>query len=91
MPARILTAFVALILSVAVACTSQPEEAETGRLKVVASVSPITSIVENIGGDRIDLIGIIPEGVDSHTYEPPPSVVKAISQADLIVLSLILI
>ena len=29
---------------------------------VVATISPITSIVENIGGGRIVLEGIVPEG-----------------------------
>lgn len=58
-----------------------------GRLKVVTTVSPITSIAENIGGDRIDLEGIIPEGMNSHTYEPPPSVARTLADADLIILN----
>lgn len=56
-------------------------------LKVVTTVSPITSIVENIGGARIELEGIVPEGVNSHTFAPAPSVARVISQADLIVLN----
>ncbi len=56
-------------------------------LKVVTTVSPITSLVENIGGTRISLVGIIPEGVNSHTFEPAPSIAKIISEADLIVLN----
>ena len=54
---------------------------------VVTTVSPITSIVENIGGDRILLEGIVPEGTNSHTFEPAPSVAKLMSQADLIILN----
>ena len=57
------------------------------RLKVVTTVSPITSIVENIGGDKIKLQGIIPEGVNSHTFEPAPSVARLMAEADLIVLN----
>ena len=56
-------------------------------LNVVTTVSPITSIVENIGGTYINLVGIVPEGVNSHTYEPPPSVAKIISNANLIILN----
>ena len=56
-------------------------------LKVVTTVSPITSIVETIGGARIDLEGIVPEGVNSHTFSPAPSVARSISEADLIVLN----
>jgi len=54
---------------------------------VVTTVSPITSIAENIGGNRIELEGIVPEGVNSHTFEPVPSVAKVLGRADLIVLN----
>ena len=62
------------------------EEADR-RLRVVSTVSPITSLVENIAGARVRLVGIVPEGVNSHTFEPAPSVATAMSKADLIVLN----
>ena len=62
-------------------------EADGGALRVVTTVSPITSLVENIGGTRIRLRGIVPEGTNSHTFEPAPSVARVISEADLIVLN----
>ena len=61
------------------------EETDGGKLKVVTTVSPITSIVENIGGDRIQLEGVVPEGVNSHIFEPQPSLAKVLSEADLII------
>ncbi len=54
------------------------------RLKVATTVAPITSIVSNIAGDAADVIGIVPEGINSHTYEPKPSVAKQLGEADLI-------
>jgi ABC-type Zn uptake system ZnuABC Zn-binding protein ZnuA len=57
------------------------------RLRVVTTVAPITSIVENIAGDKIILTGIIPEGMNSHTFEPIPSDIKIIAEADLIILN----
>ena len=54
-------------------------------MKVVTTVSPITSIVENIGGSRIQLEGVVPEGVNSHTFEATPSMAKLMAQADLII------
>ena len=56
-------------------------------MKVVTTVSPITSIVENIGGLRIQLEGVVPEGVNSHTFEPIPSMAKLMAQADLIIIN----
>ena len=64
-----------------------PGQPASSRLNVVATVSPITSIVENIGGTRIALEGVVPEGVNSHTFEPAPAVAVALSGADLIFLN----
>jgi ABC-type Zn uptake system ZnuABC Zn-binding protein ZnuA len=50
----------------------------------VATVSPITNIVQNVGGTRIDLTGIVPEGTNSHTFEPAPSDAVALSDADVV-------
>lgn len=58
--------------------------APTSTLNVVTTVSPITSIVYNIGGEHITLHGIVPEGVNSHTFEPAPSDAQTLAMADLI-------
>ena len=55
------------------------------KLKVVTTVAPITSIVENVAGDKADIAGIIPEGINSHTFEPAPSDSKLLSNADIII------
>jgi len=57
------------------------------RLKVVSTVSPITNIVSNVGGKHIDLHGIVPEGSNSHTFEPAPSDVKYLAEADLLIMN----
>lgn len=59
--------------------------ATDNRLRVVSTVSPITNIVFNIGGERVRLAGLIPEGVNSHTFEPTPADARELAQADLIV------
>ncbi len=70
--------------------TSAPSETVAGiatasaKLNVVTTVSPITNIVYNIAGDRVNLIGIVPEGVNSHTFEPAPSDAQRLAQADII-------
>ena len=79
--------FGALLLLFAPACGGGEEETGDDRLRVVSSVAPITSLVENVGGNRIALEGVIPEGVNSHTFEPPPSVARSMANADLIILN----
>jgi ABC-type Zn uptake system ZnuABC Zn-binding protein ZnuA len=58
--------------------------ASGGKLLVATTVSPITSIAANIAGDRADVRGIVPEGTNSHTYEPAPQVAELLSEADVI-------
>jgi ABC-type Zn uptake system ZnuABC Zn-binding protein ZnuA len=56
----------------------------TDRLQIVTTVAPITSIVAQIAGDAADVTGVVPEGTNSHTFEPAPSVAKVLSRADVI-------
>ena len=56
-------------------------------LNVITSVSPITNIVKNIAGDKINLTGLVPEGVNSHTFEPVPSDIVKLSNADLVIIN----
>jgi ABC-type Zn uptake system ZnuABC Zn-binding protein ZnuA len=51
---------------------------------VVTTVAPITSIVANIAGERADVLGTVPEGTNSHTYEPKPSVAQLMTDADIV-------
>jgi ABC-type Zn uptake system ZnuABC Zn-binding protein ZnuA len=58
-----------------------------GKILVAASVAPIVDIVKNVAGDAADVQGMIPEGVDSHTFEPTPDTARTLSEADVIFLN----
>lgn len=58
-----------------------------GKPLVVTTVAPLTNIVSNIGGERVQVEGIVPEGTNSHTFEPRPSDADLISKADLIIVN----
>lgn len=71
---------------VAAAC-SPGSGNEGGRVLAVTTVSPITNIVQNVGGCAIRTVGVIPEGVDSHTFEPAPSDAALFAEADVVFLN----
>lgn len=82
-----LPAVLALALA-AVACAGGGGDgAADGRVRVVVTIAPIRSIVESVGGERVRVTALVPEGTNSHTFEPPPSAVRAIAGADLIVVN----
>ena len=67
------------------ACTANGETpAAAGDLRVVTTVAPLTSIAAAVAGERAAVSGLVPEGSDSHTYEPPPSAAKALARADVV-------
>src|SRR3972149_3958147 len=69
---------------IAGACASDEPAGERGRLRVVTTVSPITNIVQNIARERAEGTGILPEGTNSHTFEPAPSDAQAMGEADVV-------
>jgi ABC-type Zn uptake system ZnuABC Zn-binding protein ZnuA len=58
--------------------------ADNGKVQVVTTVAPITNIVQNIGGELVQVTGIVPEGTNSHTFEPAPSDAAALADADAV-------
>jgi ABC-type Zn uptake system ZnuABC Zn-binding protein ZnuA len=82
---QVLAVAVALALGVA-GCSSESGGAadDPAKLNVVTTVSPITSIVASVAGDRAEVRGLVPEGVNSHTFEPPPSAARTLARADVV-------
>ncbi len=76
-----------LALSLTAVLVIQPVAFTRGRPVVVTTVAPLTNIVHNIGCSQIELHGLIPEGSDSHTFEPAPSAARILSKADLVIVN----
>ena len=73
-------------LALAAACggSSGSPANNDGKLSIVSTVAPITSIVANIAGDKVTITGVVPEGTNSHTFEPPPQIAKVMEKADVV-------
>ena len=88
-----ITVLVASILALTACSSSTSPDAASAtaagdQLPLVATtVSPITSIAASVGGDRVRVEGIVPEGTNSHTFEPAPQVAQLLSTADLILVN----
>jgi ABC-type Zn uptake system ZnuABC Zn-binding protein ZnuA len=66
------------------ACGDGSAADDPAKLNVVTTVSPLTSIVSSITGDLVEVRGLVPEGTNSHTFEPPPSAARALAKADVV-------
>ena len=66
------------------ASADQGSPAPDGAVRIVSTVAPITSIVANVVGDRAVVTGVVPEGTNSHTFEPPPQIAAVMEEADVV-------
>ena len=53
-------------------------------LHVGATLPLFADFVREVGGDNVDVFSILPPGSDPHTYEPTPSDIGRIAEADII-------
>jgi manganese/zinc/iron transport system substrate-binding protein len=74
--------FYILIALTIISCKNPTEE--SGKLKVVTTTSMLTDLIKNIGGDLIEVNGLMGAGVDPHLYKASEGDVTKLYQADVI-------
>ncbi|WP_371320151.1 metal ABC transporter substrate-binding protein [Chengkuizengella axinellae] len=69
-----------------VGCSS--EESESGsqgdKLQVVTTYSILYDIVQNVGGDQVEVHSMVPIGANPHEFDPLPSDVEKTTDADAV-------
>ena len=79
-----------LVTSLLTACSGQAateagaDNLATRKIRVTTTVGMIADIVKNVGGDRVEVIGLMGPGVDPHLYKPSKSDVDKLESADII-------
>ena len=58
-----------------------------GKLAVVATTTQVADFARVIGGDRVDVVGILGPNVDPHDFEPAPADIERLTDARVIVRS----
>lgn len=58
-----------------------------GKIVVAASIPSLASIVEEVGGNRVSVITILPEGAEPHLFQIRPEIVREVVKAELLVLT----
>jgi manganese/zinc/iron transport system substrate-binding protein len=54
------------------------------RIRVVTTIGMITDVVQNVGGERVEVTGLMGAGVDPHLYKASEGDVTRMEQADVI-------
>ncbi len=58
-----------------------------GKLQVVATFTILGDMVNNVGGAHVALVTLVGANADAHVYEPTPADVRALAEADLVVVN----
>ena len=58
--------------------------AQDDRLQVVGSHSILTDVIANVAGDAADVTSLMPLGADPHSFQPTPSDLTALADADVV-------
>jgi len=61
-------------------------ETESVKPVVVVTSSVALSFVESIAQDTVEIILLVPNNIDTHTYEPKPSELRSLESASLVVM-----
>jgi zinc transport system substrate-binding protein len=62
-------------------------EAPPGRIKVVATLFPYYDMARSLAADGADVSMLLPSGVSPHHYEPKPSDIRLLNEADVFIYS----
>ncbi|SJM51370.1 anchored repeat ABC transporter, substrate-binding protein [Microbacterium sp. JB110] len=84
-PPRTVGIAVSIVLAMAASgCASaSPAEPDDGRVRVVTTTGILADLAQHVAGDRAEVISLVPEGGDPHSYEPSLRDVRDIVYADV--------
>ena len=77
-----LTAAAALTLG---GCATEAGADDSGRLQVLASFYPLQYVVDQVGGDLVDVTSLTPPGAEPHDVELSPRQVREVGEAEVVV------
>ena len=73
-----------LLLVITLIASCKNDKPINGKLNVVSTTTMITDLVKNIGGDMINIQGLMGSGVDPHLYKASEGDVTKLVNADII-------
>jgi zinc transport system substrate-binding protein len=62
---------------------AEPVDSSAKKIRVVTTIFPLYDFVRQVGGDRVNVVLLVPPGVEPHTFEPTPSDFVTINSADI--------
>ncbi len=76
------------VMAVAAGCSTSSSSAPafqegSGKLKVATSFYPIYEVVHQVGGEKVDVVNMVPPGTEPHDWEPTAKHMQTLNQASV--------
>jgi len=76
--------YLLLLVAVLFACKDDAKKDKNEKLNVVTTTSMITDLLHNIGGDSLNIQGLMGSGIDPHLYKASEGDVNKLFNADVV-------
>lgn len=75
-----------LCITILVSCSkSENTTADSQKLKITTTTTMLKDLIQTIGGDKVEVINLMGEGVDPHLYNASAGDVEKLANADVII------
>lgn len=75
------------LVAIALLVSCKTAKKDNGKLNIVTTTTMLTDLVKNLGGDKVEVQGLMGAGVDPHLYTASEGDVSKLFNADIIVYS----
>jgi len=66
-------------------CAGKNQKSNDGKIKVSVTFDAMKEFTQAVGGNKVEISTIIPDGTEPHDFEPKPRDIAALSSADVFV------
>jgi manganese/iron transport system substrate-binding protein len=69
------------------ACESRPSQTQSAapqKIGVVTTMTVLGDMIQQVGGEKVEVQALVPPGGDVHTYQPTPEDIKRVSQSRIV-------
>lgn len=87
MAKRPLSRWTAILFSALAIALANGAAHSAGETKVIASFSILADMARQVGGDRVEVVGLVGPEEDAHEYQPTPADAKKVANAKLLVVN----
>lgn len=73
------------ICTMFIGCSNNKTIENSDKIKVIVSINPIKEFAEKIGGDKVEVTTLVPNGVEPHDFDPKPKDLEFLGRSSIFI------